>query len=217
MVRLDVKAAYRQVVASFKQLDETDLRWTHLAIIGMVVAGGIVNCFLDHGWTVWPLVMAAALMTAVSEAADRAGQGVPPLVVYAGFAGAMVVWIGSVMILSQVPLIVIFAAIVAVSYFSIKGWLKVRLRRQLIESRIAHGLCVNCGQAVSPNIDLCENCGLPPNPTLAESRHLADVTHRRANAAHARAVLTGESMAASASRKEQALLAMRRAGKKPKR
>jgi hypothetical protein len=211
------KSAANQVVASFRQLDITDLRWTHLAILGMVIAGAIVNWFLPHGWTVWPLIMAAALMAAVHEAADRAGQGVPPLTVYAAFTGAIVLWIGAVMILSAVNMLVILAAVIALAYFSLNGWLKTRLREQLIQSRIAQGLCVYCGEPASSNLDYCENCGMEPNPVTAEARRLSDSTHRHANADHARAVLKGEGMGASAARKEQALLAMRRAGKKPRR
>ena len=211
------KAAMKQVVWSFRQLDITDLRWTHLAIVGLVVGGAVVNLFLHNGWTVWPLVMVAALMTAVHEAADRAGQGVPPLTVYVCFAAAIVAWIVLTMILSAVNVFVILAAIVALGYFSLKGWLKVKIREELIKSRIAQGLCVYCGEPASTNLDYCENCGMEPNPVLAESRRLSDSTHRNANAAHARAVLKGEGIGMSAARKEQALIAMRRAGKKPKR
>lgn len=211
------KSATRQVIASFKQLDITDLRWTHLAILGMVVGGAVVNLFLTNGWTVWPLVMVAALMTAVHEAADRAGQGVPPLTVYASFAGAIVLWIGLVMLLSAVNMLVIIAAVVALAYFSLKGWLKTRIQKELIQYRIAHDLCVYCGEPASTDLQYCENCGMEPNPVTAEARRLSDSTHRNANAAHARAVLKGEGMGASAARKEQALLAMRRAGRKPKR
>lgn len=214
---MGIKSATKQVIASFKQLDVTDLRWTHLAILGMVIGGAVINLFLHNGWTVWPLVMVAALMTAIHEAADRAGQGVPPLTVYACFAGAIILWIGLVMLLSAVNMLVIFAAVLALAYFSIKGWLKTRIRQELIQYRIAHDLCVNCGEPASSDLQYCENCGMEPNPMIAESRRLTESTHRNANAAHARAVLKGEGMGASAARKEQALLAMRRAGKKPKR
>ncbi len=212
------KSALKQVIASFRQLDVTDLRWTHLTIVGMVIGGALINLIFRHdGWTIWPLVMVVALMTAVHEAADRAGQGVPPLTVYACFAGAIVLWIALTMILSAVNVFVILAAVVALGYFSIKGWLKVKLREELIKSRIAQGLCVYCGEPASTDLEYCDNCGMTTNPITAEARRLSDLTHRNADATHARAVLKGESMQASASRKEQALLAMRRAGKKPKR
>jgi hypothetical protein len=216
-VTVGFKSAVKQVAHSFRQLDVTDLRWTHFAIVGMVIGGAVINLFLHNGWTVWPLVMVAALMTAVHEAADRAGQGVPPLTVYACFAGAIFLWIGLVMVLSAVNMLVIIAAILALAYFSAKGWLKTRIRQELIQYRIAHDLCVYCGEPSSTNLEYCENCGMEPNPVTAEARRLSDSTHRNANATHARSVLKGEAMGASAARKEQALLAMRRAGKKPKR
>src|SRR5689334_7665830 len=77
---------------ALKLFAEHDLRWTYLAMAVMVVGGAVMNLFLPHGWTVWPFVLAASIMLFINEAADRSGQGIPPLKVYAFVGGAVVLW-----------------------------------------------------------------------------------------------------------------------------
>src|SRR5438128_3057792 len=78
----------RGVPTALNQFREHDLRWSYLAVGGMVIVALIVNFLLPHGWTVWPFVLAIGILLYIHEAAERNGTGVPPMHVYGLFFGA---------------------------------------------------------------------------------------------------------------------------------
>src|SRR5947209_10931559 len=95
-----------------------DMRYAHIGLAVMLVLGAVINWLLPHGWTVWPFVLAAAIILTIHELADRHGQGIPPLHVYAWFVGTMVVWLLIVVVLSVVNPLVVLLGLAVLGYFS---------------------------------------------------------------------------------------------------
>jgi len=197
------------------QFDETDLRWSYLIIGAGVLVCAAINWFLrdSHGWTVWPFAAAIGIMVMINEAADRAGQGVPPLQVYALFGGAMVVVFATMFLLSAINPLIILAGMGGLVYYCGRGYMEGRRREQMIAGRIAEGLCVHCGEPADYSAGYCEHCFEDPNPSATQLARVQAVSLKNVDPARMRATIKQESLGASASRKEQALLAKRRAGK----
>lgn len=193
-----------------KEFVEHDLRVTYLAIVGLVLAGLIVNLLLPRGWTVWPFVLGAAIMLAINEMADRSGQGIPPLRIYLFFTGAVIGWIAVVLIISAFNPLVLLVGICVLGYYWAKGYIKTRERMKLIVSRRVAGCCIHCGQLVDPQYAYCQNCGEDPDPEASVLKRITGAQRGLGSAEKARAALKPESIAASAARKEQALMARRR-------
>src|SRR5438876_1871230 len=89
-----------ELVGNLRQLGRTlpttlaefysrDLRWSYLAIGAMIIVATVVNLLFSHGWTVWPFMFSAGVLFMVHEAAERNGEGVPPLHVYGLLIGCM--------------------------------------------------------------------------------------------------------------------------------
>src|SRR5947207_15483951 len=77
---------------AFRSFRMRDMRWSYGAV-GILIAIGVAShIFLRHGWAIYPFCFAAGAMAMVHEAAERNGQGVPPLYVYAGLLLILVVW-----------------------------------------------------------------------------------------------------------------------------
>src|SRR6202453_4763314 len=117
----EVKDRISSAVRDFARLD---LRPSHLIVGGMVVVGVIVNLVFAHGWTVWPVVLAFAMLTIINEAVERNGQGIPPFQVYAFFIGIGVAWLGVGMCLWAVPPIFLILGLGVVLYRGIEAYLK---------------------------------------------------------------------------------------------
>jgi hypothetical protein len=193
-----------------------DLRTSHLIIGGLVVVGLIVNILLPNGWTVWPFVVAAGILLTIHEAAERNGTGVPPMHVYALFFGGMIAWLAVVMLISATNPFVLIIGIAAVVYYAGKGYMHEREKAKLIFYRRKEGLCVHCGERYNPENEMCDHCGEEPDPMGTQLQRVAGVARNRANnqsVERARAALKPESTAATASRREKALIAQRQASK----
>ena len=141
----DIPKIKADVTTALREFSMHDLRWSHLLIGMMILIGAIVNLLLPHGWTVWPFVLAAGIMTMVHEAAERNGQGVPPLHAYAFFAGAVLTWVVLVSIFAVVNPFILVAGILGLGYHSARAYMKGRQRVLLIATRRAEGKCIHCG------------------------------------------------------------------------
>ena len=206
-LKLRVKIALRQFAAM-------DLRWSYYGTGALVIIGIFVSLIFTHGWTIWPFVMAGGILLMVHEAADRNGTGLPPLHVYAWVAGVMAFWTLVVTVLAIVNPFILLLGIAGLSYYSGQAYMKQRqIIRKRDERRLA-GLCVHCGHPVDPRMVYCDNCGLEPNPDAATLQRILAAPRSNADMKRTRAALKPESTAAISSRKEQALIARRRIGKK---
>ncbi len=195
---------------ALKQFAHHDLRWSYLAMGVMVLAGTIINLLLPHGWTVWPFVLAAAIMLFINEVAERNGQGVPPLRVYAFVGGAVVAWMTIVLVLSALnPLVLLIGASI-LGYHGAKGYIKTRQRAQLIAKRRVDGCCIHCGAVADPQYAYCQNCGEDPDPDASLLKRVGTAPRGADVAAKARSALVPQSLSAAAAQKEQALLSRRR-------
>jgi hypothetical protein len=193
-----------------------DLRTSHLIIAGLVVIGAIINFFLDYGWTVWPFVVAAAILLTIHEAAERNGTGVPPGHVYLLFFGGMIVWLVVVMIISATNPFVLILGVAAVVYYAGKGYMHEREKALLIFHRRKEGLCIHCGERYNPENEMCDHCGEEPDPMSTQLQRVAGVARNRQSnegVERTRAALKPDSTAATASRREKALIARRQATK----
>ena len=202
-----------QAVRSYFQ---EDLRWSQLAIAGLVVAGLAVNLLMPHGWTVWPLVLMAGLMIMINEAAERSGQGVPPLQVYAMFGAIVGIWIVIVVLLSALHPIIFAAGILVLAYFAAKGYLKNLAKQKLIDQRREDGQCVHCGEPANPEQAICESCGEETNPDATRAKWSTLTAKSPQDQARIRAILKPASGASEARNKEQALLNRRQRRGSPK-
>lgn len=187
----------------------TDLRASYMLIGGMVLVGIIVNFFMPHGWTVWPVVLAASLMLLLHEAADRNGVGVPPLLVYAFFAGAILFWIVCVAILSVLNPIVLLIGVLALIYYCLKGYLQKLEQKRIIAKRRLDGCCIFCGHPADYELACCMHCGREPDPDFALLQRVGFAPRAANVKQNARAALKQPSNVEVAKQKEQALLARR--------
>jgi hypothetical protein len=195
--------------AAGREFTRQDLRWSYLVIGALVVVGGIINLVLPHGWTVWPFVAAVGVLLMVHEAADRNGQGVPPLHVYALVGVVLTTWLVVVMVLSVVNVAILLAGVIAVGFYGAQGYIRVRERERLIFQRRRDKLCIHCGHPINEEVAFCEDCGEEPDPLSTQLKRVASMTQNRRNVERARAVITPEPMTAGAKRREARLLASR--------
>ena len=193
----------------FKQYVAHDMRYAHIGLAIMVALGLVINLVLPHGWTVWPFVLAAAIILTIHELADRYGQGIPPLHVYAWFVGAMVLWLLVVLLLSVVNPLVVLLGLAVLGYFSGRGYLQQRARQRLIASRKAAGLCIHCGHVIDPGLAFCEGCGEDPDPEGNRLQRVASAPGGKQRKDHLRSILKPPPASSIAQQKEQALLARR--------
>src|SRR5438045_8926503 len=70
--------------STLRSFRSRDMRWSYGAVGILILIGVASHIFLKHGWAVYPFCFAAGAMAMVHEAAERNGQGVPRLYVYAG-------------------------------------------------------------------------------------------------------------------------------------
>ena len=203
------KAMTRRLIREYVR---TDLRWSYLAIAGMVIVGALLNLALPHGWTVWPFVMAAGMMMLMHEAAERNLTGAPPFHVYALFFGAMACWFVCIFILSMVNPVILLIGTLVMCYYLALGYLKKIERKRVIMKRRMEGRCIFCGAIADYDMAYCANCGREPDPDDAQLKRVAYAPRSGNIKEKARAALKPASPIAIAKQKEQALMARRRTG-----
>jgi len=203
-----------RISSALRDFARLDLRPSHLIVGGMVVVGVIINLVFAHGWTVWPVVLAFAMLTIINEAVERNGQGIPPFQVYAFFIGIGVAWLVVVMCLWAVHPIFLILGIGVVVYRGIEAYLKQRERERLIAFRRECGVCLHCGEVYDPHSVLCESCGEEPNPDSAILKRVAQICRSPQDVSRARAVLSRATGSNSAAAKEKALISRHHGEKK---
>src|SRR4051812_5408234 len=97
---------------ALKEFYRNDMRWSYW-IIGGLIAIAIVASFFKGGWQLYPFLFAAGVLSMIHEAADRNGQGVPPLYAYAFLLGGIGIWILVVLIFSFVNPFILFLGVLA--------------------------------------------------------------------------------------------------------
>jgi hypothetical protein len=202
----------KHLVRSADQFDETDLRWSYIIIAILFVVCILINWLFasQHGWTVWPFAAGISVMVLINEAADRSGQGVPPLQVYALFGGSLLAFLVVTLVLSATNIFIILFGFMGLLYYCGRGYLEGKRREQLIAARVSEGLCVHCGEPADYSMGYCEACGNDPNPSVTQLKRVQAVSRKNVDSARIRSVLKQDSLGASARRKEQALIARRR-------
>jgi hypothetical protein len=188
---------------------ERDLRWAYLINAGLVVLGVVINIFLPHGWTVWPLVGAAGIMVMVNEASDRNAVGIPPLQVYALVTVAICLWIMGAMLFSALWPLLLVCVVAPLFYYGMRGYRWQVARDRLVALRKRQGRCVHCGEPADPQYLFCTCCGMDLNALEPAAKpNLEQLSP--AQMEHARQILMPQSPIAEMSRKEQQLLKRKR-------
>jgi len=208
-LRLQIERIKPFLRLGLREYVRTDVRASYLMIAGMVFLGILVNLFMPHGWTVWPLVLAASLMLLIHEAADRNGVGVPPFLVYSFFAGAIVVWLIGIAVLSLLNPIVMLIGVLVLVYYCAKGYLQKVEAKRVIAKRRLDGCCIFCGHPADYELACCMHCGREPDPDAALLSRVGFAPRAGDIKQHARAALKPVSNVESARQKEQALLGRR--------
>lgn len=193
---------------TFRQFRSRDLRWSYGAVIILIVIGVSSHIFLKHGWAVYPFCFAAGAMAMVHEAAERNGQGVPPLYVYGGVVAILILWVIVSVVASFFHPVVLFIGFAVLAYQLGRGYVQQRERKRLIEYRRDEGLCVRCGEPTDPQRANCLRCGQEPDP--AQLKRIASVVKNRDDYARSRSVLTPQRATATVAQKEQKLIQRRR-------
>ena len=191
-----------------------DLRWSYGAVAILIVIGVCSNLLFRHGWAIWPFCFAAGAMSMIHEAADRTGQGVPPLYVYGGIIVALLIWAIVAAVSSFLHPIVLFIGFAILAYQLLKGFIQQRERKRLIAWRREEGLCVRCGEPIDQTRATCAACGNEPDPS--QLKRISSVIKNRDDYTRSRSILTPQRATASVSQKEQALLQRRRHRQQPK-
>ncbi len=195
----------------------TDMRWSYLTIFGMMAAGALINFFMPHGWTVWPVVMMVGMMLLIHEAADRNGEGIPPIFVYGFFIGAMLTWFLLMAVLSTVNPLILVIGLVAAGYYCALGYIKQREHKKLVIQRRMAGLCIYCGTPADLDLAYCPKCGREPDPEDARLKRVINAPRSEGDKKRARESLKPPPNKATMRAKEQMLLDRRRAPKFKKR
>ena len=201
------------------QFSWSDLRWSYVIIGGLLLLCIPISMLLEHGSQIWPVVPVLGMMIVVNESVERNGQGVPPFQVYAFFAMIIGVWMLGVIILSTINVLVQLLAVGVLAYYSVKAYMLQRNRLRLIETRRNEGCCIHCGEPADPEELICEECGLEVDPERSSQQRTASIAIYGRKGDRARKVLKQDSMAGTAARKEQSLIANSpiRRGRPPKR
>ncbi|HEV8607200.1 MAG TPA: hypothetical protein VGQ99_17810 [Tepidisphaeraceae bacterium] len=199
--------------AALRDFRTKDLRWSYGAVGILIIIGVCSNLFFRHGWAIWPFCFAAGAMSMVHEAADRTGQGVPPLYVYGGLVAILIIWAILAAIASFLHPIVLFIGFAVLGYQLLRGYIQQRERKRLIDYRREEGLCVRCGEPTDPTRATCMSCGQEPDP--AQLKRIASVVKNRDDYTRNRAVLTPQRADATVKQREQALLQRRRQRRQP--
>jgi hypothetical protein len=211
-----VKEGRDKAVVALKQFYNQDMRWSYYVILGLILAGIVVNVAWPQLWMMWPFVFAVAVLSIVHEAAERNGQGVPPLYAYGFLFGVLLFWVIVVAIFSVVNKYVLLFAVIALGYQCAKAWVQERERTKLMDLRRANNQCIHCGEPIPEKTAVCLNCGLEPDPTGQRMRRISSIVGGRKDPAKARAAIKQDSIASSASKREQALIAKRASMRGPK-
>ncbi len=194
-----------------------DLRWSFFVTLILIAVGGVVQLFLPHGWSVWPVVFCGGILSMIDEASDRNGVGVPPLRAVAFLIGVLAAWMALAMFLRVVPTIVPILGLGVTAYYGIRAEAKRRQRQAVMGMRVANGQCAHCGEPFDPGTIDCLYCGELVNPDGIRSTWSTRIAQSTAGVARTRAVLKGEAGGVTARKKEQALLDRRyRPGKSKK-
>jgi len=192
----------------FRDFGRKDMRWSYGAVAILILIGVLSNIFFRHGWAIWPFCFAAGAMAMVHEAAERTGQGVPPLYVYAGLVVVLMIWAILAAIASFLHPIVLFIGFAVLTYQLLRGYIQQRERKRLIEYRRDEDLCVRCGEPIDHTRATCLSCGQEPDP--AQLKRIASVVKNRDDYTRNRSVLTPQRADATVKQREQALLQRRR-------
>jgi len=185
-----------------------DLRWSYGAVAILILIGVLSNIFFRHGWAIWPFCFAAGAMAMVHEAAERTGQGVPPLYVYGGLVALLVIWAVLAAIASLLHPIVLFIGFAVLTYQLLRGFIQQRERTRLVNYRREEDLCVRCGEPIDHTRATCGNCGNEPDPS--QLKRIASVVKNRDDYTRSRSVLTPQRATATVAQKEQQLIQRRR-------
>jgi len=205
-LKVDWKLIRARLKQGLGEFASTGLRWSYFVIAGLILTGVVLNIVLAHGWWVWPFVFVAGMMTMIHEAAERNGQGIPPLHGYALLFSAIGLWVLIAMILTWVgPLMLL--AVPPLLYFGTRIFLKNHKRMKQIAQRRADGCCIFCGEPFVPGYVLCGGCGLEPGLNPDKPVEIGSVSSAKQQ--RARAALTPEAPTASVKRKEEALMGRR--------
>lgn len=203
-----------RLLAALRKFADQDLRWAYLINAGLVVIGAVINIFMPHGWTIWPLVGAAGIMVMVNEASDRNGVGIPPLQVYALVAVATSLWLIGAMMLSALGPLLLIGVTIPLAYYGVRGYQRQLEHDRLVAQRKREGRCVHCGEPADPQYMFCTNCGQDLNALEPAAKpNLEKLSPREMS--RARQILTPQPVTADASRKEQQLLKLKRRNRKP--
>ena len=190
-----------------REFVQKDLRWSYLAIAGMLVVGAAVNVLLPHGWTVWPLVVAAALLLIVHEAAERNGQGIPPFHVYLLLISGIALWLMVGLLLSRLHPLVLMIGLLIPIYYGTKGYIKQREHARLLAKRRLEGRCIHCGAISDPNMVFCNECGEEADPDRTRLDRVLNIPRSTDAKNRARSALAPAPPTTTAKQKEQALIA----------
>lgn len=190
------------------------MRWAYLINAGLVVIGAVVNIFMPHGWTIWPMVGAAGMMVMVNEATDRNAVGIPPFQVYIMIAAATGLWLIGAILLSALGPLLLIGGMIPLIYYGVRGYLRQREHDRLVVQRKREGRCVHCGEKADSQYMFCTNCGLDLNSLEPAPKPKLDKLSKN-KMEHARQVLAPQSPTAQASLKEQQLLKLKRGKGKP--
>ena len=209
----------KELPRTLRDLVRLNLRTSYLVAAGLVVIGAIVQRFIPHGWSVWPVVFVGGLLAMIDEAVDRNGTGIPPLRVIALTIGFLGGWLGMALLLKVIHPVVWVLGIAVAAYYAVRGDMRRRAAIGLMNMRVANGQCAYCGEEVDEGVIDCPHCGELTNPDGVRTRWSTLQGQSAAAVARTRGILIGESGGAIARRKEQALLAkrVRPGGNKPKR
>src|SRR5256885_16185989 len=109
---------------TLRDFQRKDLRWSYGAVAILILIGIFSNIFFRHGWAIWPFCFAAGAMAMVHEAAERTGQGVPPLYVYAGLVVVLIIWAILAAIASFLHPIVLFIGFAVLTYQLLRGYIQ---------------------------------------------------------------------------------------------
>lgn len=215
--RKQLEEQKEKAVVALREFYNVDMRWSFIVAAGLIIVGIAISLFFTHGWIIWPFLCIAGLMSMIHEAAERNGQGVPPLYAYAFLIGAITLWIVVTLIFSVVNPHVLLFGLIALAYQCLRAYLHDRERNRVVEERRVQGRCIYCGEIADAKAGFCANCGNEPDPNSARLTRVASIVVGRKDPAQTRRILKGETHAMSAKAREEALLARHRARMRPKR
>jgi hypothetical protein len=184
------RSTKERILRELKKVGLSDVKWSHIINVFLLIVGLTVTVLFENGWTVCPFLGAVGIIVMINEAADRNGEGVPPLHVYLFFFASVLVWSFAVTVLSVVNIWILLFGVFGSLWYTAVCMRRAKEHDAVLAMRVERQLCIHCATPIDPEYSFCQACGREPNPDSARMKRIRSIMSNRKNSERMRRALT---------------------------